>query len=189
MSYMIYLILFLSQIVFLFFISRHATNCLFRFLRSFIKNEKIVFSLVSLIYLPGTILHEIGHLFAAMVLFLKVRDINIFPEFEENYIKLGSVLYEKRDFVRGFLVGVAPFFAGILFFYFISVFNLFPSVNLVQNFFVAYLIFSISSTMFSSKQDLIDFIFMIPFFIFVAGFVYIFQINLNIIFFCAVTFF
>jgi hypothetical protein len=178
---MIFFILLFFQTIALFFVSRHSTNQLFQFLRIFIKNEKWVFAIVSFLYLPGTILHEMAHFFAAMALFLKVKDINIFPEFKKDYIKLGSVLYEKKDFVRSFLVGIAPFFAGIFFFYYLSIFKLFPSVNLLQNLLFSYLIFAVSSTMFSSKQDLIDFIFIIPFVIFGAGIIYIFQIDFTFI--------
>lgn len=172
----------LSQNILLFFLSRRATNQLFQFLRIFIKKEKIVFWIISLLYLPGTILHEMGHFLMATILFLKVRDVNIFPEIKEDYIKLGSVLYEKKDFVRSFIVGIAPFFAGIFFFYYLSIFNLFPATNFLQNLLFLYLIFAVSSTMFSSKQDLVDFIFIVPFIIFMAGGVYIFQINLSFIF-------
>lgn len=172
---------FILQIIFIFFVSRLATNQIFYFLRRFIKKEKVVFSLVSLFYLPGTSLHEVAHFLAATVLFLKVREVKIFPEFKEDYIKLGSVLYEKKDFLRGFLVGLAPLFAGILFFYFISLFKLFPSSNIFQNLFFAYLIFTISSTMFSSKQDLVDFVFILPILILIMAFIYIFQIDFTFI--------
>ena len=169
------------QITLIFFISRLTTNQIFYFLRKFIKKEKVIFSLVSLFYLPGTSLHEIAHFLAATALFLKVKEIKIFPEFKEGYIKLGSVLYEKKDFIRGFLVGIAPIFAGILFFYFISVFKIFPSTNIFQNLLFAYLIFAVSSTMFSSKQDLVDFVFIIPILILIIAFIYIFQIDFSII--------
>jgi len=176
-----FLIILFLQTIALFFVSRHSTNQLFQFLRIFIKNEKWVFAIVSFLYLPGTILHEMAHFFAAMALFLKVKDISIFPEFKKDYIKLGSVLYEKRDIVRSFLVGIAPFFAGIFFFYYLSIFKLFPSTYLLQNLLFSYLIFAVSSTMFSSKQDVIDFIFIIPFVIFGAGIIYIFQIDFTFI--------
>jgi hypothetical protein len=178
---MLLLFFLIVQIILIFFLSRLSTNQIFYFLRRFIKNEKIIFSFVSIFYLPGTALHEIAHFFAVTILFLKVKEVKIFPEFKKDYIKLGSVLYEKKDFVRGFLVGISPFFAALFFFYFISVFKLFPSSNFLQNFFFAYIIFVVSSTMFSSKQDLVDFVFIIPFIILVVGVLYIFQIDLNFI--------
>lgn len=170
-------LLFFILILILFFLSRQTTNHLFFFLRRFIKNEKTIYGLVSLIYFPGTILHELSHFFAATILFLKVREVKILPEFEKNYIKLGKVVYEKKDFVRGFLVGIAPLFGALFFFYLVYFFQLFPAKNFFLNLLFFYLIFTVSSTMFSSKQDLIDLVFIIPFFLFVGIIFYIFQID------------
>lgn len=170
-------LIFFILILFLFFLSRQTTNQFFFFLRRFIKNEKTIYGLLSFLYLPGTILHELSHFFAATILFLKVREVKILPEFEKNYIKLGKVIYEKKDFVRGFLVGIAPLFGAILFFYLVSFFRLFPSQNQILNLFFFYLIFTVSSTMFSSKQDLVDLVFIIPFIIFMGILFYIFQID------------
>lgn len=169
--------LFFILILLIFFISHQITNHLFFLLRRFIKDEKTIYGLVSLLYLPGTILHELSHFFAATILFLRVREVKILPEFEKNYIKLGKVIYEKKDFARGFLVGIAPLFGALLFFYLVSFFRLFPSQNQILNLFFFYLIFTVSSTMFSSKQDLVDLIFIIPFIIFMGILFYIFQID------------
>lgn len=170
-------ILFFTLILFLFFLSRQTTNHLFFLLRRFIKDEKKIYGLVSFLYLPGTILHELSHFFAATILFLRVREVKILPEFEKNYIKLGKVIYEKKDFVRGFLVGIAPLFGALFFFYLVYFFQLFPAKNFFLNLLFFYLIFTVSSTMFSSKQDLIDLVFIIPFFLFLAALFYIFQID------------
>lgn len=161
----------------LFFLSKMINNQLFCLLRKFTARKNLIYSIISLLYLPGTILHEFSHFFAATIMFLKVREIRIFPEFEKNYIKLGRVIYEKKDFFRGFLVGIAPIFGALIFFYLIFNFQLFHSNNWLTNIFLMYLIFSISSTMFSSKQDLVDFAYIIPFMIFLWIILYIFQID------------
>ena len=119
--------LFILQIVLIFFISRVSTNEMFYTIRIFIKNEKFVLSLVSLFYLPGTIIHEFAHFIAASILFLKVKSLTIFPQFQGNYIKLGSVVYEKKDVLRGILVGIAPIFAGLFCFFVIDASKIFPS--------------------------------------------------------------
>jgi len=152
---------------------------MFLFLRKITRNDNLIFSLISLIYLPGTIIHEFGHFIMAMILFLKVTDISIFPEWKDNYIKLGSVLYEKKDYLRSILVGIAPLFSGLFFFFFIAYFNLLPSENILINFFLFYLMFAVSSTMFSSKQDLKDVIFVIPFVVVIVGIVYILGIDIR----------
>lgn len=175
------LVLFLIQLVVLYFVSRYSINQIFNFLRLYFKSDKIVFSLVSLFFLPGTIIHELSHFLVAGVLLLKVHEVRVIPEFQGNQIRLGRVLYEKKDIFRGILVGIAPFFAGILFFWMMANFKLFPSHNLWLNILLAYFIFSVSSTMFSSKQDLIDLIYIIPILIIVAGVIYIFDIKLNLL--------
>ncbi len=176
---MLLILLFFLQIVLLYFLSRWTISKLFHFLRVFLKNDHLTFSLVSLIFFPGTIIHELAHFFAAMILFLRVRSINIFPKWQGNEIKLGSVLYEKKDFVRGVLVGIAPIFAGIIFFWAVAAFKLFPAENIILNIVFLYLIFTVSTMMFSSKRDLVDLIYIFPFLVFLYGFFYIFDLKLD----------
>lgn len=168
--------LFLFQSLLLFLISRRATTAIFRFLYLFIKNKRVIFSLIALLYLPGTIVHEMSHFLTALALFLRVREITIFPIIEENAVKLGSVAYEKKDFLRGFLVGMAPFFGGLFFFYGLASFRLFPAEKLILNLLLAYLIFVLSSTMFSSRQDMVDFLYVIPVLVVIGGMIYFFRL-------------
>jgi hypothetical protein len=178
---MVIFLLFFIQIVLLFFLSRLTINEIFYFLRLFIKEEKTVLILVSLLFLPGTIVHELSHFFAATILLIRVRELKIFPEFKEEEIKLGHVLYEKQDFIRGILIGIAPFFAGSFFFLSLAYFKIFPSQNLFLNLLLIYLIFAVSSTMFSSKKDLVDMVFFLPFLIVLAGIIYVFNLRLDLI--------
>lgn len=175
------LIIVIVLLFILFFVSRQTTNEVFYLLRVFIKNDSLIFGIVSLFFLPGTILHEFSHFFMAIILFLPVHKIQILPEFEKNYIKLGKVLYEKKDVIRGVIVGIAPLFGALLFFWFLSVFHLFPQQNVWLTILLGYIIFSVSSAMFSSKQDLIDLIYVIPFIILFAIVVYLFNINFDFI--------
>jgi hypothetical protein len=163
----------------LYFFSRQTINEIFYLIRKWFKSEKLVFNLVSLIFLPGTIFHETAHFLTALILFLKVREIRIFPEWHNHYIKLGSVVYEKKDFVRGVMVGLAPFFFGLFFFWSLSAFRLFPGKDLLFNILFGYLIFAVSSTMFSSKQDLVDLIYLLPLLILIGVIVYIFNIQID----------
>jgi len=172
----------LVMLVALFFISRQTSNEIFYFLRKFIKTDSVVFGIVSFFFLPGTILHEFSHFFMAIILFLPVHKIQILPEFEKNYIKLGKVLYEKKDVIRGVIVGIAPLIGALLFFWFLSVFHLFPQQNVWLTILLGYIIFSVSSAMFSSQQDLIDLIYVIPFFALFGAIIYIFNINFDFIF-------
>lgn len=175
----IQVILFLTQILLMYFFTRLTIYELFAFFRIFTQNEKVVFSLISLIFLPGTIVHELSHYLIATISMLNVKEVNIIPEFEDNYIKLGNVIYEKKDFIRSMIVGVAPLFFGLFIFWLIAYFKIFPQKNLWFNILFIYLIFTISSTMFSSKQDLKDLIFVIPLIVIIMLTIYVFNIKIN----------
>lgn len=170
------------QIVSLFFLSRLTINEFFYFLRMFLRNEHLVYTVISLFFLPGTIVHEMGHFLAATILMLQVYDVRIFPQWEKNQIKLGSVLYEKKDFLRGIIVGIAPIFFAFGFFWILAKFHLFPNINIGINVLLGYVVFAVSSTMFSSKQDLVDFAFIIPLTIIIIGLIYVFNLKVDFIF-------
>lgn len=169
------------QIALIFFLSRLVINELFLFLRIFFKRDNLIYSFVSLIFFPGTIIHEMGHFVAATVLGLHVIEVKILPQWEKNQIKLGSVLYQKKDFVRGIMVGIAPIFFALFFFWFLAKFHLFPGNQPFINILLGYVVFAVSSTMFSSKQDLVDFVLIIPVVIIIIGLIYILNIRLDFI--------
>lgn len=172
-------LLILLQSLLLFFISRESINEIFYYLRKFFRSDSIIYSLVSIFFLPGTIVHELSHFFMAMILFLNVREIHIFPKWEGNHIKLGRVIYEKKDFLRGIMVGIAPIITGFIFLFSVSTLKIFPSQNLLLNILIIYSILVITSTMFSSKQDLVDIVFILPVFLIVGAVIYIFNIDLS----------
>lgn len=174
----IQLLFFIIQALLLYLITRSTLRGLFIYLSSFTRNKKVVYALISTIYFPGTLLHETAHLAMATILLLRIKEIQIFPKITaENTIKLGHVLYEKRGAIRGVLVGAAPFFVGIAFFWSLTYFNLFPNPNLWLTILFGYLIFAVSSTMFSSRQDLVDILYAIPLVIMGIGIVYIFDLT------------
>lgn len=73
--------------------------------------------LYSLIFLPGTIIHELSHWIVAEILRVRTGQITIFPgdeEEDDHTQRLGSVATEKTDPFRGFLIGLAPFISGLL---------------------------------------------------------------------------
>lgn len=69
----------------------------------------------SIFVLPGTIIHELSHWLMAEILRVRTGEIVIFPDLSDGSEtkRLGSVATEKTDPLRGFLIGVAPFFVGI----------------------------------------------------------------------------
>lgn len=168
--------LFFLQMVILYFISRKTINEIFYFFSMFSSKKKVVFILTSILFFPGTILHEMAHFIAAMMLMLKVKEVRVFPELEGDIIKLGGVFYEKKDVLRGLAVGVAPVLAGLFFFWVISYFEKNYGSSLPVKALLTYSIFIVSTTMFSSKQDLVDIIFLIPFIIIVSMILYVFNV-------------
>ncbi len=115
------------------------------------------FYLVAWLFLSGTIIQELSHFCIAIILFLPMKEIRIFPQIENQSIKLEMVYYIKKDFLRGLLVRIAPLFGAILFFLTIS--------HLCLNLLLYYLIFNVSTIMFSSKKDLEDLLSFNPIFV------------------------
>lgn len=173
------MIVFLLLVFGIYFIYRKAMNEVFYFLMRIFKNYHLVLAIITLILLPGTLIHELAHFIVALVLLLPVKSMSLFPVFEANQIKLGEVKFEKRDVVRGGIVGIAPFVIGILLLISIFYFQIFPGQDLIINILMAYLIFSVSSNMFSSRQDLKDAIFVVPVIAIGAALFYLFDIKLD----------
>ena len=111
----------------------------------------------------------------AMILHLKIRDIQMFPQWKHSEIKLGSVIYEKKDVFRSILVGVSPLFVGLGVLWWLYTLGLYQTSSILQIMGVSYLVFVISTTMFSSKQDLIDILYLIPILVLIFAVIYVFQ--------------
>lgn len=172
--------LFLIVILILYFVSRYMLTEFFHFLHLFIRRRDLIFSTIAVIFLPGTILHELSHYLAATILFLQVGEIHIMPSWKENHLQLGRVTYKKTDVVRSIIVGVAPFFGALFFFWFVGAFYLFPSTHIAITLFFGYLLFSVSANMFSSKQDLVDLIYVIPLFLIAGAVFYITNVRISV---------
>lgn len=173
------MIVFLLLIVIIYIITQLIIKELFLLLRKFFKSDFLTFALISLLFLPGTIIHESAHFLTALFLILPVKSMTIFPRWDENEIKLGEVLFIKKDFLRAILVGIAPIFFGIGILFSLFYFHIFPANNLGLNILYSYLIFSISANMFSSKQDLKDLLWITPVIIVVVMLFYVFDIKIN----------
>ncbi len=62
--------------------------------------------------LPGILLHELSHAFAAILLRVRVGRISIRPKRAGQRVQLGFVPVERTDAVRASLIGLAPLLAG-----------------------------------------------------------------------------
>lgn len=140
----------------LYFLSHNVTmrfsNILFRLTR----NKNLTINLLALLFLPGTILHEMAHWLTAVLLFVPVGDMSILPKLTSGGVILGSVSMGKTDPLRRLLIGTAPVFFGVGIIvgalYFVS------KNNLLNNYWsillLALAVFQIGNTMFSSKKDM-----------------------------------
>lgn len=170
--------LFLVLPIILFFLSRQSIQVVFRFFHGIFRNDHLAFYLIAIFFLPGTVIHELSHFFMAIILFLPIHELSIFPQKKGNYLKLGYVLYEKRDVFRGILVGVAPIIVGIGVFWWFEQVHFFTQGSWYIQLIKIYLMFVLSTSMFSSKQDLIDIGYLIPIIILFGITVYILKIDL-----------
>ena len=173
------LIIFLCLSLLLYFASRFTIGEIFSVINRFTNQRAIIYPFFALIFFPGTVIHELAHYFVGTMLLIKIREVKIFPEWQDNHLKLGSVSFEKKDFIRGIIVGVAPFIIGLLFFLWLSILNIFPNKNLLMNILFIYLIFTVSTMMFSSQADLIELINIIPLIILILLIIYIFNLRVD----------
>ena len=140
----IYLLIFIVEVIALFFSSRLMTKSL-----SFLP-----INVISFLFLPGIIVHELSHLLFASLLFVPAGEIEFMPKIEGQSIKLGSVSIGKTDPIRRFLIGVSPFIFGVLVISAVLYFTKSINVPLYVNLLIFYTLFVIGNTMFSSQKDM-----------------------------------
>ncbi len=152
---MIYLFIFLFEIIFLFFLSKRLVNSVSRLIYKITGSHSAVVNFLAVLFLPGTIIHELSHLLIAGILLIPVGELSVLPQVEGNSIKLGSVEVGKSDPLRMMIVGVAPVLVGVSsilgILYFLQSGNNFVWWQMVL---CLFLVFEIGNSMFSSKKDL-----------------------------------
>jgi len=170
----VFVFLFIFEFAVLFFLSRFVTS----------KLSFLPINLISFLFLPGIIIHELSHLLTASLLFVPVGEIEFIPQIEDGGLKLGSVAIGKTDPIRRFLIGVAPIIFGIALIFGILYF---VELSKLTGFGVwlggSYILFAIGNTMFSSGKDmegalgLLIFVSVILIALFLTGF----RIQLNLL--------
>ncbi len=181
----------------LYLLSRRVIGTLYRLLQKITRSRPIAIWIVSIIFFPGTVIHELAHLFTAEILGVRTGKLTLVPEsLEGSEIKAGGVMIAESDPFRRTMIGLAPVSVGIIVLcalsYFLPIvwqdvltdFNrgiMFSRVSLYSLFFILYSLFATSNSMFSSKEDMKG---VIPFAIIVglfvaAGYVAGFRIGLT----------
>lgn len=110
---MIYLLIILLELIALLLFSRIIPSLLVQIFYFFVRSHRVAIWLLSMIVLPGTLVHEMAHLLVAGAMLVPVGDISFMPEIRENGVKLGHVEIQKTDFFRRALIGFAPVFVGM----------------------------------------------------------------------------
>lgn len=155
---MFYILLFIFELVLLFFSSRILTGLISRLIFSLSKNNTGTVYFLSFLFLPGVIVHELSHLLTASILLVRCKDIEFTPKIHGNTVKLGSVQVEKTDFIRSALIAFAPtiigcfIITGVLVYFTPDIFNL-SKISVWQTLIFLYVLFQIGNTMFVSRKD------------------------------------
>lgn len=163
------------ECVLLALLSHLATTNLFALVYRVSHHKNFSLSLLTILLFPGTIIHELSHLFTAEILGVRTGKLSLTPEGIEGIggiegqwgregqegkeIRTGSVAIAKTDPIRRTIIGLAPVFVGLLALMAVSYFlpinwtdwnNWTNSKNLL----LLYLLFAVSNSMFSSREDM-----------------------------------
>lgn len=154
---MIYFLFFIFELLILFLFSRFITSSFATIFMRITRNQTVTIHLLSFLFLPGVIIHELAHVFVASILFVRVGEIEFFPQIKEDGVKLGSVAVGQTDPFRRTFIGIAPVLVGLaviigsLWFFTSDVLQINPVIKYLL---LIYILFEVGNTMFSSKKDM-----------------------------------
>jgi len=170
MDMIVPLVILLIELILLWILSRKLSQNLFIAVFLLTKSRPVAVGFLSLLFFPGTVIHELAHLFTAEILGVRTSGLTLVPEgIEEKNVRTGSVSIAQSDPIRRAIIGIAPIFVGLgalsLLAYFLP--GIWEQVALdAQNGIVmtsyaiyvfilmVYALFAVSNTMFSSPEDL-----------------------------------
>ncbi len=174
---MIYLVLFSTEFIFFFILSKVLIRNLSQLFLRFTGNKNLAMRFFHFILLPGVVIHELAHLITAEVMLVRTGRLSFSPEPQDDRLVMGSVGTTQTDPLRRATIGFAPVIIGFLFisfsvFYFLS--NRSPIYFPWNYILVFFIVFEVGNTMFSSKKDLegtIQLLFVIVLIVFACYFV------------------
>ncbi len=151
---LIFLLGIIVELVILGILSSRLTQLSFTVLMRLTHSRTISITILTIILFPGTVIHELSHLFTAEVLGVHTGKLTLAPEsIEGEDVQSGSVQVAVTDPFRRTIIGIAPTITGM-----ISLSILSWYLSQAQQFIIIiallYLILTISNTMFTSKEDL-----------------------------------
>lgn len=174
-----YPLLLIAELVLLYLLSHRVIQTVFTIIFVLTRSRTIGIWIVTIIFFPGTVVHELAHLFTAEILGVHTGKLTLIPDLPaeapakegslegphsaeasrgETEIKAGGVMIAETDPLRRTLIGLAPVYVGVTVLAALSYFIRRPLAVLqgdaLQNAFLFYLLFAISNSMFSSKEDM-----------------------------------
>lgn len=155
----------IASLIFFYFSHRLLTTVFSRFIHRLGGGSRLLVMIWSLIFLPGTVFHELSHFLFAILTGARTGKIEIFPDLTSNdwesqdgtqSVTLGYLQTQKLNPLQGFLIGTAPFMVGLLLLtYLSSQIYQGPSHSSIYIFLAqCYLFFSVANSFFPSWSDL-----------------------------------
>lgn len=164
------ILLLVAELGVLYLLSRKLNQMMFLFWYLLTRSKHSAMSITTLILFPGTVIHELSHLFTAEILGVRTGKLTLIPKWiDGDNIHAGSVQVSHTDPFRRTIIGLSPVFTGIAAVTFLSMqlTKMIPEIQqtlatpqplsnpaLYLFLLLGYLLFAISNNMFSSKEDL-----------------------------------
>lgn len=147
-------LLFFIELILLYLLSQRLIRTMYRLIVTLIRSRTAAIWIVTIIFFPGTVVHELAHLFVAEVLRVRTGKLTLVPEsLEEAEIKTGSVAIAHTDPLRRTLIGLAPVYVGIAVLGGLSYFLQINNITIIT-IIIFSIMFAVSNSMFSSKEDM-----------------------------------
>jgi hypothetical protein len=100
--------------IFLYILSRQVVQLLYVFWFFVTRSRKVALTILMLFMFPGTVLHELAHMFTAEIMGVPTGKLTLAPEsLDDDSIRSGSVAIAQTDPFRRTLIGIAPIIWGI----------------------------------------------------------------------------
>lgn len=156
-------ILFL-ELILLYLLSRRLTQAVFVFLLLLTHSRNVAVNATTILLFPGTVIHELSHLFTAEILGVQTGRLELAPEAirDREDIRTGSVAIAQTGPFRRAVIGLAPLLWGLAAYTMLAYFlqqtciPFFQQCNNVTivTIGILYLLFCVSNSMFPSPEDL-----------------------------------
>lgn len=157
------LLLLAAELVILYLLAQRLTQALFDLVVLLTKSRTVGITFITLVSFPGTVVHELSHLFTAEILGVHTGKLTLIPEgITTDEIKAGSVMIAQTDPFRRYFIGLAPVFTGLVAVGALSYILMNPATLPFQSWIISviviYLLTSVANAMFSSNEDLKGFV-------------------------------